>query len=251
MSELAAFFDDVAAGYDRAFEDPGPEGHALRSRQEAVLAMAGNGGGDALDAGMGPGRVVGELEARGWSASGIDLSPAMVDAARRRVPAVARRLGVGSIEALPFEAARFDLVVATGVIEYVDAQRAVAELARVLRPGGRAVVSIPNPRAPYGVWRRRVVYPTAAAAKGALRRGPPTRPEHHDPVAPARFAAILEEAGLRVRAAQRVNAQLLLTPLDELAPRAATRLAMRLERSGGRLARGLSTQVVLLAQRDG
>ncbi|MGI8593476.1 MAG: methyltransferase domain-containing protein [Solirubrobacteraceae bacterium] len=251
MSQLATFFDDVAAGYDRAFEDPGPEGHALRSRQEAVLGMAGKGGGEALDAGMGPGRVVAGLEARGWTASGIDLSPAMVDAARRRVPAAARRLGVGSIEVLPFEAASFDLVVATGVIEYVDAHRAVAELARVLRPAGRLVVSIPNPRAPYGMWRRRVVYPAAAAVKGAIRRGPPPRPEHRDPVALGDFAGILREAGLRVVAAQRVNAQALLTPLDELAPRAATGLAMRLERSGGRVARALSTQVMLLAQRDG
>ncbi len=251
MSELAAFFDSVAEGYDRAFEDPGPEGHALRSRQEAVLRLAGEGGGEALDAGMGPGRIVAELEARGWTASGVDVSPAMVDAARRRVPAAARRLGVGSIEELPFEAERFDLVVATGVIEYVYEPRAVGELARVLRPAGRLVVSLPNSRAPYGVWRRRVVYPAAAAVKGAIHRGPPSRPEHRDPVAPGRFAAILESAGLRVRAAQRVNSQLLLTPIDQLAPRAATGLAARLECSGGRLGRGLATQVVLLAQRDG
>jgi SAM-dependent methyltransferase len=134
------------------------------------------------------------------------------------------------------------------VIEYVDAARAVAELARVTRPGGRVIASIPNPRAPYGLWRRHVVHP----ATRALRRGAAHGLVHQrEALTPAEFATLLRDAGLSIEAAERVNAQVALTPLDALAPRAATALASWLERRGGRLARIASTQVVFAARKAG
>ena len=253
MTNPAGFFDEAAAGYDRAFDDPGPAGHALRTRQAAVLRLldATDGvksdslhRGRALDAGMGPGRLLAALAERGWDVWGVDVSPGMVDAACARLPGAAEHLSVGSIEALPFEDASFDLVLATGVIEYVDAPRAVRELVRVVRTGGRVIVSIPNPRAPYGVWRRRVVHP----ATRVLRRSETGITHQRDPLTPARFATLLRDAGLTIEGAERVNAQVALTPFDALAPRVATALAERLERRGGRLARAASTQVVFAAR---
>ena len=246
MTDPAGFFDEAAAGYDRAFEDPGPGGHALRTRQAAVLRLVGGERpGRALDAGMGPGRLLAALVERGWDVWGIDVSAGMVDAACARLPGAAEHLSVGSIEALPFEDASFDLVLATGVIEYVDARRAVGELVRVARAGGRVIASIPNPRAPYGVWRRRVVHP----ATRVLRRGETGISHQRDPLTPAQFATLLREAGLTIEGAERVNPQLALTPFDAIAPRAATGLAERLERRGGRLARAASTQVVFAARK--
>ncbi|MGI8695142.1 MAG: class I SAM-dependent methyltransferase [Mycobacteriales bacterium] len=71
-----------------------------------------------------------------------DISPGMVDAA----VANARRLGVpaqgrvGDAESLPFEDASFDLVVGHAVLHHIpDVRRALAEVLRVLRPGGRFV----------------------------------------------------------------------------------------------------------------
>jgi SAM-dependent methyltransferase len=250
-----AFFDSAAAGYDRAFTDPGPGGHALRTRQAAVLRLldAREGvrsnrvhPGRALDAGMGPGRLVQALTERGWTTWGVDVSPGMVEAARAHVPEAGDRLSVGSIEELAFDDGSFDLALATGVIEYVDAPRAVAELVRVTKPGGRIIASIPNPRAPYGLWRRHVVHP----ATRLLGRGAAHGLVHQrDPLTPAQFATLLRDAGLTIEGAERVNAQVALTPFDALAPRAATALAERLERSGGRLARVASTQVVFAARR--
>lgn len=248
VTDAASFFDDAAAGYGRAFEDPGPGGHALRTRQAAVLRLLGEGGGgSALDAGMGPGRLLEAVAARGWTVSGLDVSAGMVAAARARLRDAGDRLVVGSIEDLPFADASFDLVLATGVIEYVDPRRAVAELVRVARPGARVIASIPNPRAPYGVWRRRVVHP----ATRVLRRGADTGLAHQrEPLTPAGFAWLLRDAGLTIEAAERVNAQLALTPFDALAPRAATALAERLERHGGRVARVAATQVVFAARKS-
>ena len=65
---------------------------------------------------------------------------------------------VSKIESLPFADGSFDAVLATGVLEYSELERALPELARVLRPGGLAVVSYPNPRNLYGLWKTRAWY---------------------------------------------------------------------------------------------
>ena len=74
--------------------------------------------GRVLDVGMGTGRLCAELDRRGWEVSGVDLSPAMVVSARRRLPQLAERLVEGPIEHLPFDDESFDAVAATGVLEY-------------------------------------------------------------------------------------------------------------------------------------
>ncbi|MEP1105760.1 MAG: methyltransferase domain-containing protein [Alphaproteobacteria bacterium] len=96
-----------------------------------------------LDVGCGDGALTLELAARGARAVGVDSSAAMVAAANGR--AAAAGAGVtfetGKAEALPFEAGTFDVVVAVTVLCFVgDTTRAVAEMARVLKPGGRLVV---------------------------------------------------------------------------------------------------------------
>ena len=102
-----------------------------------------------LDAGMGPGRLTAELDKRGWTVWGVDGSANMVSLARARVPKAADRLLEARIERLPFGDDRFDAVVSTGVLGYVDdLEVALRELARVLRPGGRLVFSVGNGLAP-------------------------------------------------------------------------------------------------------
>jgi SAM-dependent methyltransferase len=174
-------------------------GAFLRERMQAVLSALGDGPGTVLDAGMGGGRLVEELERRGWTAYGIDTSPKMVELAVKRLPLLAERLTEADLAALPFEDASFDAVAATGAVEYVgDLNLAVGELARVLRPAGKAAVSFPNYRSPYSCWRRYALYPAARLAKRALplRRPAPLRPLH--PITPGQFEAALEGAGLQV-----------------------------------------------------
>jgi ubiquinone/menaquinone biosynthesis C-methylase UbiE len=75
--------------------------------------------------------------------TGVDVSPAMLDQARAR----ARRLGrdvdlvVGDAQALPFDDASFDTVVcALGLCSFADPKGAIAEMKRVLRPGGHLIL---------------------------------------------------------------------------------------------------------------
>jgi ubiquinone/menaquinone biosynthesis C-methylase UbiE len=96
-----------------------------------------------LDNGSGIGAYVERLRPLAREVWGLDFEAERVrEAASRLGP---ERLLVGAGEALPFADASFDLVLSNEVIEHVrDDRLAVAEMARVLRPGGRAVIFCPN-----------------------------------------------------------------------------------------------------------
>ncbi len=92
-----------------------------------------------LDVGCGGGYLTEELARSGLSVTGIDPSPATIHTAREH----ARQTGLdidyleGRGEALPFASARFDCVCCCDVLEHVaDPELIVAEIARVLKPGG-------------------------------------------------------------------------------------------------------------------
>ncbi|MEV5449543.1 class I SAM-dependent methyltransferase [Streptomyces sp. NPDC052535] len=75
--------------------------------------------------------------------TGLEWSPAMLDIARRRADGLGRTadLRVGDAQAMPFDDASFDTVVATlSLCAIPDEKRAVAEMVRVLRPGGRLLL---------------------------------------------------------------------------------------------------------------
>jgi len=114
-----------------------------RWRRALVNEAAPRTGQSFLDVATGTGMVAAELLSRcECSVVGLDQSPDMLAGARRRF-ASARRGGAvtlvqGEAEALPFADESFDGVTFTYLLRYVDDPRAtVAELARVLRPGGR------------------------------------------------------------------------------------------------------------------
>ncbi len=95
-----------------------------------------------LDCGCAFGHMTRQL-ARRYETAGIDLDPGYVARARRRVPGADIRLGPA--DALPWPEAHFDAAVCLDVLEHCpDPRAAVAELARVVRPGGTLVVSVPH-----------------------------------------------------------------------------------------------------------
>jgi SAM-dependent methyltransferase len=72
---------------------------------------------------------------------GIDISEDLISFASRHKSSDPIEYRAGNATALPVEAAQFDVAVSTQVIEYVaDADAALREIARVLRPGGRAFI---------------------------------------------------------------------------------------------------------------
>ena len=93
-------------------------------------------GGEVLDVATGTGLVAAELLHRGFRVTGLDQSPGMLDVARRRL-ADRVPLVEASADALPFADGAFDHVTFTYLLRYVeDPGATLAELARVVRPGG-------------------------------------------------------------------------------------------------------------------
>jgi SAM-dependent methyltransferase len=113
----------------------------------AMLALAGDvAGRRILDAGCGSGPLFAALRDRGAIVTGFDKSAGMVELARRRLgdDADLRVADLGG--PLPFPDGGFDDVIASLVLHYLeDWGPALAELRRVLKPGGRLLVSVEHP----------------------------------------------------------------------------------------------------------
>jgi len=132
-----------------------------RRLHAAVAGLAGLGpDDDLLDVACGAGYFLTESASHVDRVAGVDLSAPRVEIARRRL---ADRIAAGTAEirqgdagALPFEDARFSAVTCTDAFPFFpDPDRALAEMCRVLRPGGRAVVDV-NPRIPDGTESQRM-----------------------------------------------------------------------------------------------
>ena len=104
---------------------------------------------DVLDMPFGTGRFVEDFHARGHRVAGLDASDAMLRAAQEAIGAeacAACDLKTGDGAALPWPDASFDLVTSArflrDIVPYPHAVRAIADLARVLRPGGHAILQL-------------------------------------------------------------------------------------------------------------
>jgi ubiquinone/menaquinone biosynthesis C-methylase UbiE len=139
-----ADYDSFAAAYSAQNENN--LFNAYYERPEMIRLAGDVAGLEILDAGCGSGPLTEALRAKDAVVFGFDLSPAMVELARERLGADAD-VRVADLGApLPYPDERFDLVAASLSLHYVeDWASALAELRRVLKPGGRLLVSIIHP----------------------------------------------------------------------------------------------------------
>ena len=139
-----ADYDSFAAAYSASNENS--LFNAYYARPEMIRLAGDVAGLEILDAGCGSGPLMEALRSKDASVSGFDLSPAMVELARERLGEDAD-LKVADLGApLPYPDDAFDRVVASLSLHYVkDWASALAELRRVLKPGGRLIVAIIHP----------------------------------------------------------------------------------------------------------
>jgi SAM-dependent methyltransferase len=115
-----------------------------------VRLLAPRPGERVLDAGCGSGWLASMGAATGAWMCALDLAPQGVAGAKRRFPEL-RRLAAGDLYHLPFASGSLDAVVLSEVLEHLDdIGGALRQVHRVLRPGGRALVSVP--------YRERIAY---------------------------------------------------------------------------------------------
>jgi ubiquinone/menaquinone biosynthesis C-methylase UbiE len=136
-------YDTMAVAYAERFRTE----LAGKPLDRALLAMFAElvlsaGGGPVADLGCGPGHVTAHLHSLGLSAVGVDLSPGMVEVARRAYPDL--RFDEGSMTALDFPDSALGGIAAWHSIPNVppdELPRAFAEFHRVLAPGGHALLA--------------------------------------------------------------------------------------------------------------
>ena len=119
----------------------------------AMLSLAGDvAGRRILDAGCGSGPLAAALRDRGALVTGIDASAGMLALARKRLGDDADLRVVDLRNPLPFPDGAFDDVVSSLALHYLeDWGPTLAELRRVLSPGGRLIVSVPHPFVDYAI----------------------------------------------------------------------------------------------------
>jgi malonyl-CoA O-methyltransferase len=168
--------------WSRFYDAPLLQKPFYRRVHTAVLRAIGDAPAETvIDLGCGTGQLTADLAARYPLVAGIDLSLPMLAAARRRLGATSPPLLNANVYALPLQAASVDLLTSTISYHwYLEPERALAEIRRVLRPGGRFILATLSSRLLQG---------TFAATRW---------------VSPARHAADLRAAGFTILAETRV-----------------------------------------------
>jgi demethylmenaquinone methyltransferase/2-methoxy-6-polyprenyl-1,4-benzoquinol methylase len=152
-------FDRIAPVYD-AMNRVMTAGLDQRWRRETVRAVV-KPGDRVLDAACGTGDLAIIAAKHGANVTGLDFSEQMLVRARRKAPDIDWLSG--DLLELPFPDGSFDAAtVGFGIRNVDDLQRGIAELRRVLKPGGRlAILEITRPRGPlrvfYSLWFDRIV----------------------------------------------------------------------------------------------
>lgn len=241
----------IAKSYPSLYREDSALGELFRTRVLLVHELlAAERGGRLLDAGCGAGQMTRYLldhRPGAFSITALDRSHAMIDEARATIGG---RSGVefvvDRIESMPFEDGQFDVALALGVLEYVtDVEAAVAELGRVVRPGGLVVASMQNRWGPWRVWDT-VVFRLLRRLHGSIDAG-----EYQErPVDERPLRRILERSGLTPVDVVYYNFNLFFEPLDEWFPHRARRMTRRLASLGRGPLRRLGSDLLVAARKE-
>ncbi len=143
LDDTRHYYDDFSAGYEAQRRPNDPHGyHALIDDLEIDIVRRYGTGMDVLECGCGTGLLLERIGTFARRASGIDLSPGMLDKARTRGLDVRE----ASVTDIPFPDDTFDVTCSFKVLAHVeDIRGALAEMSRVTRPGGVVLAELYNP----------------------------------------------------------------------------------------------------------
>lgn len=187
-----------------------------------------------LDAGCGTGLSAPFYLEKGCIYHGADIAEKMLEQARAKVRHQNATFSLADVEAgLPFPDAAFDLVIALGLLEYLDRlDAALDELVRVTRLGGSLILTVPN-RNCVNYFATRCLGPVVSRvwwlAKRLLRRPAEAHGVYHRRVTAAQLADWMAKRGCEKTGQAYYNLEVLAYPLHRICPRLAYALKRRIE----------------------
>ncbi len=206
-------------------------------------------GGKVLDVGCGPGMLIREL-AHGNRVVGLDLSQEMIRECAASLRGSGSILLTGDSVDLPLRDETFDVVVGTGVLEYVaDVHKALGEFGRVAKKGGMVVISMLNRMSPYRLWERTCWSRIQSIGRRLRGRPAPRRDEVHL-LSEKKLRRLVESNGLKIADVVYYDFNLFLPPLDTYMPRRAFAMNRRLERFSRNYLKWLGTGFIVAAQKE-
>ncbi|MCA8954712.1 MAG: class I SAM-dependent methyltransferase [Planctomycetes bacterium] len=146
---------EVAAWFDRTYQTAGFKYlRPIEAYPIFLQLLDGKPGERLLDVACGLGLLLKAATLRDIQPTGIDISAAAIEIAQRFVPQADLR--VGNVEQLPFADGAFDMLTCIGALErFLDRERALQEMHRVLTPTGRMCVMVRNAQGVgWKVWRK-------------------------------------------------------------------------------------------------
>jgi ubiquinone/menaquinone biosynthesis C-methylase UbiE len=152
---VTSYFESTAGFWREIYEQDDLGSLIYQARYRAVLEQVDKlrlpRQARVLEVGCGAGHTTVSLAQRGFVVEALDVAQAMADSTRERVAEAGLadqvHTGIGDIYRLPYPAGEFALVIAIGVLPWLeDRGRAVNELARVVAPGGHVLLTMDNSR---------------------------------------------------------------------------------------------------------
>lgn len=177
----------------------------LLRRRKKALEIAGNiKGQKILDVGCGSGVFMMEFIKRGATVIGIDYSQKMLDLAKKefqkyKIPKNKYKLIKADAKKLPFKDNSFDLILATGLTDYMtdqDDKKFIHEAARVLKKNGKLIVSFPIDKSPFSFIRSGI----GLEIRQKFFKLPPI----HNDFSIEKINDYLEKAGMKVKQSHKI-----------------------------------------------
>lgn len=182
--KVAQHFDRYAAGYAGNYSNGSFFSYFFNQRLEIVFdTLKDYRNAKICDLGCGPGVMVDQCVKMGFEFWGVDISEKMIRECINKFGHIeSAHFSVGKLQTLDFPDAFFDVVVCMGALEYLDedeVEDALAEMKRILKPGGEIVISLMNKKSFFS-WHRRVRNSIKNSMKGLARRETIDKSESYD-----------------------------------------------------------------------
>jgi len=209
-----------------------------------------------LDVGAGTGISAPFFIEKGCVYQGVDVSPQMVEQATANVGAEGASFAVGDVEAgFTFPDAHFDLLIALGLVEYLDdLDAALDEMVRVVRPGGTLIITVPN-RNCVNYFTTRALGPVVSRlswlAKKLLRRPYEKHGVYHRRFRARELAEWMAARGCEKTGEAYYNLEVAFYPLHRALPRLGYALKRRIEDRQDTWRHMFATGYILRCQKAG